>query len=216
MKIFTIHTESHRTWFDIMQGSLVANCTDYELINKVTKQVSKTGEYGTDDIINFWYLKVLHILEILHTEDDPFLYSDTDIYFFRDCASDLQERLGGNDIVAQYEKHSFKFFPMVCAGFMYMKPNETNKKMFAWILKNMRKYGNDQAALNRYLFMNPQVKLGILPKTYYSINYDNGNKVWDGEDVKITVKDPFIAHIHWAIGLKTRLNLLEMIKRHYE
>ena len=103
---------------------------------------------------------------------------------------------------------------MICAGFIYMKPNEKVKKMFRWILDNLEKYGNDERAINRYLYTH-RIKWATLPKTYYSINFDNWNKLWHGEDVKIRVKNPFMAHINWAIGLKNRLNLLKMIKRHY-
>lgn len=214
MKIYTIHSESHDMWYSILRDSLEANCKNYEISNRIVPQVSETGDYGTDDIINFWYLKVLRILEALHTEKEPFLYSDTDVYVFKDFTEDLENRLKNKDILIQYEKHRMGF-KMVCAGFMYMKPNDKVRKMFFWILKFLRSFGNDQAALNCYI-RTTNIKVGILPKTYYSINYDNGNKVWEGEEVKITVEDPFIAHIHWAIGLERRLDLLKMILKHYE
>jgi len=215
MKIYTIHSESHQVWNNVLQESLLMNCQEeHHLVNRVTKQVSKTGDYGTDDIINFWYLKTIYILEALFTETEPFLYTDTDVYFFRDFQKDLEERLKGNDIAIQYEKHLFGFFRMVCAGFMYIQPNDRTRNMFIWILRKMRRFGNDQAALNRYIYTG-SIRVATLPKTYYSINYDNGDKVWEGEPVNITVENPFMAHIHWAIGLDRRLKLLDMIKKHY-
>lgn len=215
MKIFTIYSQSHKVWYEIFRTSLFANCKDFELSSRLVPQVCKTGEYGSEDVIRFWRLKIEYILELLDTETEPFLYSDCDVYFFRDFKADLENRLKGKDIVCQFEKKILGLMPTVCAGFMYMRPNDRVRGMFHWIYHNMEKYGNDQKALNRYL-LKRKVSMGILPKTYYSINYDNNNKVWNGEDVEITIKDPFIAHIHWAIGLETRLKLLEKIKHHYK
>ena len=182
--------------------------------SRLAPQVCKTGKYGFVDTIKFWYLKVEYILELLDRATEPFLYSDCDVYFFRDFKKDLEIRLNGKDILCQFEKKLLGFFPMVCGGFMYMRPNERVKEMFRWIYENLDKYGSDQAALNRYKLKN-KVSMGILPKTYYSINYDNGNKVWNGEDVEITIKNPFMAHIHWCIGLEMRLDLLDKIMSHY-
>ena len=89
MNIYTIHSDSHKVWYKVLKDSLKANCKDFKIHSRITKQVSKTGEYGSDDIIKFWYLKVKYILEALEVETEPFLYSDTDIYFFRDFNSDL-------------------------------------------------------------------------------------------------------------------------------
>ena len=211
MKIYTIHSESHNYLFDIMKDSLTV-CRDYELISKTTKQVSKTGNYDADDIRNFWYLKVLYILEILHTETEPFLFSDVDMCFFRDFTQDLEVRLMFNDIVMQFEKMTFGLFPTGCAGFMYMKPNKKMKDAFIWVLKNLHKYPSDQQALNAYLYRS-WVEVAFLPKTYYSINYDNNDKVWNGEDVNVTIKNPYLVHLHWTIGKENRLKLLNLVKK---
>ena len=210
MKIYSIHSATHGELFNLMKHSLMESGMNYELNNKITKQVSETGEYGADDIINFWYLKVLYILELLFLETEPFLYTDTDVYFLRDCEADLNKHLEGKDIAIQYEKHLFGLFPMVCAGFMYMRPNDRTRKMFIWILKNMKRFGNDQAALNRYIYTH-RIDLAILPKEYYSINYDTHNKRWEGQEVKVTVKNPFLIHLHWTIGNENRVNLLNYI-----
>ena len=214
MKIFTIYSQSHKVWYEIFRTSLYANCTGFELNSRLTPQICKTGEYGSDDIIKFWYKKIEYIIELLNKETEPFLYSDCDVYFFRDFKTDLEERLIGEDIVCQFEKR-FSGWQMVCCGFMYMRPNDRVNRMFHWIYHHLDKYGDDQKALNRYR-LKRKVSMGILPKTYYSINYDNGNIVWAGEDVNITIENPFMAHIHWAIGLETRLELLSRIRNHYK
>ena len=214
MKIFTIHSESHQELFNIMKESLEANCKDYELISKVVPQVSKTVDYGKGDSLNFKHLKVLHILELLYTEKEPFIFADVDIYFFRDFAKDLEGRLGDNDFIAQFEKYQFGF-NTVCSGFMYMQPNEKMKKAYKWILYNLHRFKGDQVTLNRYLLTH-RLKYKSLPKEYYSINYDNGNKVWNGEDIKVSVENPFLIHLHWTLGMDNRIKLLEMVKNKYD
>ena len=207
MNIYTIYSPSHAHWFKIFKTSL-SNCKDCTLYSRTAPQVCKSGNYGSSDAINFYYLKVLHILEILHTETEPFVYADVDVYFFRDFVDDLESRLKDNDMVIQYEKKVFGF-KTGCNGFAYMRPNKKMKDAYAWVLKNLHRFKGDQQALNAYIYTH-RIKMDYLPKTYYSINYDNGDTVWDGEDVDITVKDPFLAHVHWAVGNK--LKLLEMIK----
>jgi len=211
MKIITIYSESNKELFLKFCEGMTNLDNKYELCSRLTPQVCKTGHYSADDAIKFWYLKVLYILEYLYQEIEPFVYADADVYFFRDFKDDLEKQMKGKDIAIQYEKHILKIFPMVCAGFMYIRPNKRMRNMFGWVLKNMDRFGNDQTALNRYIYTYP-VKFAMLPKTYYSINYDNGDKVWDGEPVDITVKNPFIAHMHWTIGNLNKLKLLEMVK----
>lgn len=208
MKIYTIYSESHKRLFDIMKESVTSvNCSLY---SKKSPQVCKSGNYGSSDAINFYYLKVLYILELLHTETEPFVFADVDMYFFRDFSDDLRSRLKDNDMLIQFEKNVFGF-STGCNGFMYLKPNKKMKAAFAWVLKNLHRFGGDQQALNRYCRTH-KIKYDILPKTYYSINYDNNNKVWSGEDIKVTVKDLFLIHYHWAIGNRNKVELLKMVR----
>ena len=209
MNIYTIHSESHEAFYKIFKDSLFANCKNFMLCSKFAEQVSKTGEYGSDDVIKFYRLKLEYILEVLEKETKPFLYADVDIFVFRDFIADLEPRLGDNDLIAQYEKR--ELFRTICSGFMYMKPNEKVKKLFRYALRNLDGFREDQKAINHYLRWHP-IKWGMLPKTYYQINYDHGNKPWDGEDVNITVKNPFLFHYHWTIGNENRFKLLKMVK----
>lgn len=213
MNIYTIHTPSHSKWFEIMEASLQASCKDYKLISRTTKQVC-SPDWGSNDIVNFYYLKALYILEALYTESEPFLYCDVDIYFFRNFIPHLKKQLGKRDAVAQYEKQTFWLFPTICSGFIYMKPNGQMKKLYKKALSKLHKIKSEQKALNRYI--HPFVNVGFLPKTYYQINYDNGNKVWDGEEVDITVKNPYLFHYHWTIGDSNRIKLLDYVKQKYE
>ena len=210
MKIYTIHSPSHQEYFDLFKSSLEI-CKDYELIIKHTPQISETGYYSSSDFALAVKAKVEYILEILEQETEPFVFSDVDIYVFDDFINDLKERLGSYDFIVQYEKTLFGFLKTVCSGLIYMKPNKEVRKMYEWILKNMERLGDDQNAMNRYKLFH-KVNYGILPKKYYSINYDNGNKMWNGESVKISV-NPVLFHYHWTIGYENKMKLLEMVKK---
>jgi len=122
----------------------------------------------------------------------------------QDPTEDLESRLGEKDFIGQLDKYLFKAIPMICTGIMYIRPSDKVKKMFEWMLKNIDKYGNDQKALNHYI-LSKRIKWGVLPKTYYSINYDNGNKVWDGGELKVKKRDYKMVHLNWCIGNKLKL-----------
>ena len=211
MKIYTIYSESHKGLYSVFSNSLLN--TNVQIHAEETPQVCKSGLYGSGDAINFWRLKVKYIFKILCFETEPFVFSDIDVYFFRDFVSDLEHRLGGNDFIAQFEKHQFGIFPTACGGFLYIRPNGRTRKMFLWMLKHLDRFGDDQKALNAYIYTHPLTKMEFLPKTYYSINYDNGNKIWNGEDVSVTIKNPFMIHYHWTTGIENKLKLLKMVKR---
>jgi len=205
MNIYTIHSESHQILFELLQNSL-----NHPINSRIIGQISKNTDYGSDEVKKFYFIKILYILEILTKETKPFLFLDTDIYVFRDFIKDIEKRLSDNDILAQYEKKQFGL-DTICTGIMLIRPNERTKKAFLWVLKNLHRFVSDQSALNFYLKTH-RIKCAILPKEYYSINYDNGDKVWNGEAVEVTVRNPFLIHLHWTLGMDNRLKLLAMVK----
>lgn len=204
LRIFTIHSPSHQKYFDMFSESLKG----HEIISKVTQQICEP-DYNSKDYREYFYLKTLYVFEQLILEKEPFIISDVDIIFFKEFNIELKD----NDFIAQYEKHVFGF-PTICAGFMCIKPNEKTRKMFAWVIKNLHRFNHDQEAINHYIYTHPfSIKWSTLPKTFYQINYDNGNKTWDGEYVKLRVYDPVLFHYHWTIGDKNRMGLLSMVKK---
>ena len=208
MKIFTIHSPSHEIYFRNMFESLRLVGSKHTLHSKIVRQVCDPN-FGSSDVKRFYFLKVIYILELLYQEDEPFIFSDVDCYFFKDFHLDLGRYY---DFFAQYEKQIYGRHT-VCSGFMLLKPNNKTRKMFTWILKNLHRFNGDQEALNAYLFLHPfTMKYKMLPKTFYSINFDNGDKVWNGEHVDVTIEDMIMIHLHWTIGEENRTKLLEMVK----
>lgn len=207
MKIFTVHSPSHQHYFDMFKSSFEKINSKHTLSSRVVKQISNP-DFNSKDVYKFYRLMTLFILEILYTETEPFIFMGVDIYFFRD----FEIEMGNNDMLVTYEKDVFGL-PTICTGVTCLKPNKANRKMFLWILKYFDIFKADQTGVNAYLYTHPfSLKWKLLSKEFYSINYDNGNKVWNGEDVKVTIKNPYLFHYHWTLGDTNRLKLLEMVR----
>lgn len=220
MKVYTIYSESHAKLFEIFKSHL-GDWADLEA-RKAPQLCS--GDYGSEGSIDFWKLNLEYFIEICGKETEPFLYLDCDVIVLKDPTKDLEERIKGKDLVAQLDKRICGF-PQICTGIMYIRPTWAIKEMLYYIRRPRKKfghhsqspivyYGNDQKALNRYLLYHPgKVKWDVLPKTYYSINYDNGNKVWNGSELKIKDRDYYMYHLNWTIGTENKLRLLNKLER---
>jgi len=156
-------------------------------------------------------LNVEYFLELCE-KGEPFLYLDCDVMVLQDPTQDLVnlQSINNFDLLAQLDKRVLGF-PQICTGIMYIQPTARVFSMFRWALKNLDKYKNDQKAINRFL-ITQGINWNYLPKTYYSINYDNGNKVWDGGKLKIKKRDYKMFHLNWTIGIKNKLGLWKRIK----
>ena len=211
MNIYTIHSYSHSKLFDLFQKQLKKTGSWYRLIAKETEQFGDGNYPGT---VDFWRLNIEYFLEICEKEKYPFLYLDCDVMVLRDPTAELEYVLGTRDFVAQFDKYFCKIKPMVCTGIMYINPTDNTKRMFEWMLKRIEHYGYDQKALNYYLLYSRKIKWGTLPRTYYSINFDNGNKVWDGKsDLQVKKRDYNMVHLNWTIGTNNKLKLWKEIER---
>jgi hypothetical protein len=216
MNVYTIYSESHKPLYELFKSYLGDWANLYA--HKAPQLCS--GEYGSKNSDKFWRYSLDYFIEICEANTEPFLYLDCDVICLGDPTEDLEERLCGKDLLAQYDKR-FLWRKQLCTGIMYIRPTWAIKEMLYYIRSPRKsppfhyqapisKYGNDQKALNRYLLFHPgKVKWGVLPKTYYSINFDNGNKVWDGKtDLRIKKRDYKMFHLNWTIGTENKLRLL--------
>ena len=204
MKVYTIYSESHAKLFEIFKSHL-GDWADLEA-RKAPQLCS--GDYGSEGSVDFWKLNIEYFLEICEIETEPFIYADCDVMFVK--KPDL--RINGKDLVAQLDKRICGY-PMICTGIMCIRPSDKIKRMFEWMLKHIERFGNDQKAINHYLLYG-RIKWATLPKTYYSINYDNGNKVWDGKsELIIKPRDYMAFHLNWTIGTENKLKLWSEIEK---
>jgi len=208
MNIYTIYSKSHEELFETFQTKL-GELGLYTKFHRAPQLCS--GDYGSEGSTDFWKLNIEYFLDICDREKNPFLYVDCDVMFIKDPTKDLEKRIKGRDLVAQLDKRICGY-PMICTGIMCIRPSDKTKRMFEWMLKHIERFGNDQKAINHYLLYG-RIKWTTLPKTYYSINYDNGNKVWDGGELTIKKRDYMAFHLNWTIGIKNKLYLLNQIRR---
>ena len=218
MNIYTIYSESHAELFDEFRNNL---WEDAVLLTKRAPQLC-SGNYGSEGSTDFWKLSIDYFIEICEQETEPFLYADCDVMFMKDPTKDLEKRIEGRDLVAQLDKRICGF-PQICTGIMCIRPTWAVKEMLYYIRDPRKnrlgyhsqspivKYGNDQKAINKYLTYHPfKVRWDVLPKTYYSINYDNGNKVWDGRGLKLKTRPYYAFHLNWTIGIENKIRLWEL------
>jgi len=206
MKVFTIYSESHAKLFKKFKSHL-GNWADLKA-RKAPQLCS--GDYRSENSVYFYMLKCAYFMEICETEKE-FLYLDCDVICTGDPTEDLNQRLGDNDLIIQRDKKLFGLFPMVCGGIFYVKVNDRTKEMFRWMLQNIEFYGDDQRVMNRYL-LKRKIKWDFLPETYWSLNFDNGNKVWDGKRNLVIKNRPYkMFHLNWAIG-ENKFKLLGRVK----
>ena len=205
MNIYTIYSESHVKLFEKFRDSLLG--LGLPVFSRDAPQLC-SGDYGSEGSTDFWKLNIEYFLDICILEKNPFLYVDCDVMFIKDPTKDLEKRIKGRDLVAQLDKRICGY-PMICTGIMCIRPSDKTKRMFEWMLKHIERFGNDQKAINHYLLYG-RIKWATLPKTYYSINYDNGNKVWDGRDLKFGVRDYYAFHLNWTIGTENKIRLWEL------
>lgn len=201
MNIYTIYSESHVKLFEQFKKSLEKTGGWYRLIARQAPQYG-SGDYPGS--AEFWKLNIEYFLEICEKEKEPFLYLDCDVMVLKDPTEDLVLGMY-EDILAQLDKRLFGIYPQLCTGIMYIYPSDKIKRMFEWMLRNIEKYKNDQKALNRYLLFDTSIIWRALPKTYYSINFDNGDKVWDGGELKFKKRDYKMIHLNWCVGNKLEL-----------
>lgn len=217
MKVYTIYSDSHKPLFELFKAHL----GDWADLHAHKAPQLCSGDYGSENSVAFWEYNLEYFIDICVSNTEPFLYLDCDVICLKDPTKDLESRLGTNDLLAQKDK----FYSPICTGIMYIRPTWAIKSMLYYIRsprKNrlgyhsqspIHKYGNDQKAINKYLLYHPsKVKWDVLPETYYSINFDNGNKVWNGGELKVKKRDYSMIHLNWTIGIENKLKLWREIE----
>jgi len=148
---------------------------------------------------------------------DVFIWTDTDIVFFRDFKEDLLTRILDYDILLMGDTVG-----AYCAGFMVFRCSE--KVLAFWKLvmdhyneSNHEKYGYDQAAINA-LIVKSDLRHTYLPKQYHF------NPIWcnprNPDDITNTINtipdDAFLSHFQAVEkGWRNKYKIMsETIKRH--
>jgi hypothetical protein len=93
-----------------------------------------------------------------------------------------------------------------------MTCSEKLKKVFEDSISHIDKFEHDQYAFN--YFGRKSLNWKTLPEEkYYTIAYNTGNVVWNGEEYNDIPKSILMHHANWTVGVKNKIKLLEYIKR---
>ena len=148
---------------------------------------------------------------------DVFIWTDTDIVFFRDFKEDILTRIVDYDILLMGDTVGF-----YCAGFMVFRCSEKVLAFWELVMENYNennheKYGYDQAAINALIVKSDLIH-ACLPKQYHF------NPIWcnpdNPDDVTNTINaipnDAFLSHFQAVEnGWRNKYKIMsETIKRY--
>ncbi len=218
IKVLTTFTPSHRCMFNecFLPSLRKADKKNvFAVFISEMQQISPTMNYGTQDFrtTTAEKLKIL-IATIKANKGKHIIYSDPDVQFFDGFAEDVLGYLDNNSEVDAFCQNDYPRHPTqvsLCTGFMVLKCNDRLQNVFEKSLQNIDRFRHDQDAFN---FFREGFKWRVLPEEkYYTVAYNTGNAVWNGEKYDNIPKTILMHHANWTVGVENKLNLLDYIKR---
>lgn len=218
MKIYTTFSESHKVYFDnfFLPSYKKANENkDFSLYVSEMKQISKNGSYSTYGFRESTADKLKVILKIIEeNKGERVIYSDPDVQFFDGFTEDILKYKNDEnevDIFCQCDTPKCPENVILCTGFMVMTCNDLLMNVFENALKHIHMFEHDQYAFN--YFGRKALNWRTFPEDkYYTIAYNTGNVVWNGEKYDNIPKNILMHHANWTAGTENKLKLLNYIK----
>ncbi len=150
-----------------------------------------------------------------------FVYSDTDIQFFKPVKSLLLEAIKGYDVVCQRD-HPDKDGEL-CTGFFVIRANKDTLKLWKHVRKCGEKEGKDQASFNRMLrrlnhwwwrlrYLCPKIKYNYLPNRFFGGGTTTGKYYEPGMELPIP-QAMVLHHANWTVRTENKIAQLEYVKR---
>lgn len=214
IKLYTIYTPSHENMYETY--FLPSVPSDCELVSLFCEQEDcPTGVYLSDGWGEMMKRKVDLILRgIQENLGGFFVYADADIQFFKPIEEYLRAELTDYDFVAQQGWPS----KTICAGFLAIRANEVNKKLFEYVKNHCAKFNSDQKTLNFALSLPAfaQVRWRLLPYQLFPngaasiaanlIITQNSQNVRPSckrytPGIKLAISEgAFLHHANWCLG----------------
>lgn len=219
MKIYTTFTESHKPFFDnyfLPTYKEQNKNKDFSLYVSEMNQISQNGSYNTYGFRQSTSDKLKVIIQSIDdNKGERIIYSDPDVQFFdgfRDDILKYKEIEPDVDVFCQCDTPKCPENVILCTGFMVIKCNDITKKAFSDALEHIDKFEHDQYAFN--YFARKTLNWRTFPEDkYYTIAYNTGNAVWNGEEYTGIPKNILMHHANWTVGVQNKIKLLEYIKR---
>lgn len=202
MRVYTFFTDSHKKLFDVFLKNFPYN-VDTELNIKWFPQECREGCYMTEGWLVTMKRKVEYIIEALNEtkENDWFVHCDCDVLLFEGWTNILKKQ-DNLDIIFQNDALE------LCAGFFFCKSNDKTKTLWKLVLDNLEQLTNDQVAVNYFIRVVKDLKVGVLPDTYFTYGLINKSR-WDGNDfIFPNIKKIKMFHANWVTGVDQKLELL--------
>jgi hypothetical protein len=206
MKVYTFFTDSHKSLLDIFLKNFPYS-DNIELNIKWFPQECKDGNYMSDGWVSTMKRKVEYILQSLNEtpEDEWFVHSDCDIILFEGWEDILNKHKNSVDMMIQND------YTNLCAGFFFCKSNVQTKLLWGRVWKDLHKFEHDQAAMNHFIKIMPELKIGILPDSYFTYGL-LGKERWNGEDFIIPdISNLKMFHANWTAGVKNKIELTHKV-----
>jgi hypothetical protein len=136
-------------------------------------------------------------------EGDWFVHSDCDILLFKNWSNILEKNKDTLDMIVQND------FTELCAGFFFCKSNSKTKDLWQNVFNSIAEHYNDQTAMNHYIKNTKNLKIGVLPNTFFTYGL-LGKGRWEGQEFEIpNIQDVKMFHANWAAGIDKKKALLE-------
>ncbi len=204
MNLYTCYTDSHTELFNMMQSSLERTNPNINLIAEKFSQDCETGDFmkpGWNKTMEKKIDLILHSIK----QDDVFIHSDADVYFFKPIEEKLLEELGDFDIAFQDDSISG-----LCCGFFVARSSSRLYSLWEDVKNHIDVYGNDQNALNMLIRRHP-IKFKMLPRTFFTFGHV-GAGAWNNHEFEFD-RQLFVAHANWTVGVQNKINLLNYMRK---
>ena len=214
-KIYTVSSPTHDTflpWLYTIKDVYPNIVIDVLYID----QLSESGAFYK----NGWYEATLAKLEAItkilnNTDNSLFIFSDTDVQFFKPFHSIINNLLLTNDIVFQNDYDSLQ-----CTGFFACRQTPLIKDLFnkaLWLLKKRKNnISDDQVAMHEALKRFPQIKHAMLPREFFTYGSFRKKEIWSGIQQEFDIPENIIMHhANWTVGIQNKLDMLQYVREQY-
>lgn len=216
MTLYSHFTPSHRGLFEqFLNPSLREHflCDQRNrLVVSEGEQITATGCFSDEGFNRTTIGKVRLWLRAAEENPlKPWIYCDPDICFYRPFARELRRYARCYDVAGQSDKS--RYFE-ICTGLFVAKSSGRLVEFFRAIehLMSTTDIHNDQLAFIRISREFPDLSLGLLPRSYWSVHWSTRGDVWE-PGMKLRVPLNIRAHhANYALGVDAKVRLLQEVK----
>jgi hypothetical protein len=205
MKVYTFYTSSHIELMKLFLENFPLS-DDIELVVRKLPQECSSGNFLSEGWNSTMRKKVEYIIYSLNEtpENEWFVHSDCDIILFDGWEDILRKYKDDFDMLNQND------YATLCAGFFFCKNNSRTRELWDNVLKTLDQFEHDQWAMNVWMRKIPNLKVGILPDTYFTYGL-LGKDNWTGQEFTIpNSKNLKMFHANWTHGVDNKISLIEI------